>query len=67
MSFGLRCEYHIDMKACPFCKKPPYLVHVEFDDGDVWYHPECSECNCGWKENYETKEEAVKAWNENIN
>jgi ribosomal protein L37AE/L43A len=51
------------LKECPFCKGKAWLAHVEFNDGDIWYNPQCSKCNAGWNENYETKEEAIEAWN----
>ena len=57
------CEYDIRLKSCPFCHKPAWLVHIDFSDDTTWYRPECSECKCGWKENYEIKEEAIKEWN----
>lgn len=60
-------EYDDRMMACPFCHSSAELLWVEFYDGDTWYRPQCSECNCGWKENYPTKDEAVAAWNENLN
>ena len=64
--FGIISEYDYRMIACPFCHQPPELLHVEFADGDVWFRPQCSVCNCGWNENYRTKDEAVDAWNENL-
>ena len=48
---------------CPFCGEEANLIRVEFEDGDIWYRPECSKCKCSWQENYETETEAVKAWN----
>ena len=51
-------------KACPVCGGDATVVEVEFDDGDVWFHPECSCCKMGWQENFPTIKEAVEAWNE---
>jgi len=62
-NMGVTSEYSDQLKSCPFCKGVAYLTHVEFNDGDIWYNPNCEECNCGWKESYETKEEAIEAWN----
>ena len=62
-NLGVTSEYNEELKSCPFCNGVAYLTHVEFNDGDVYYNPNCSECNCGWKENYETKDEAITAWN----
>lgn len=59
---GINSEYNNELKDCPFCGGEAYLTHVEYND-DIWYNPNCSTCNCGWKENYETKKEAIKAWN----
>ena len=50
-------------KACPACFGEAIIVDEEFDDGDVWYRPECSCCKLGWQENYLTVKEAVEAWN----
>jgi len=63
---GITSEYNEELKHCPFCGELAYLTHVEFYDGEVWYNPNCSICNCGWKESYETKEEAIKKWNNSI-
>ncbi len=52
-----------EMKPCPFCGGEAWLAHIAFNDKDVWYHPECSNCSCGWQENYETTEEAIARWN----
>ena len=51
-------------EPCPSCGAESTIIHVEFDDGDVWYRPECSQCNVGWKEQYPTVREAVEAWNQ---
>jgi len=61
--FGQKFEYNDELKCCPFCKGVSWLAHVEFKDGSTWFNIQCSKCNAGWMENYETKEEAVKAWN----
>lgn len=60
---GITSEYDERLKLCPFCKGEVWLTYVEYPDGDIWYNPNCSLCLCGWKESYETKEEAIKAWN----
>lgn len=52
-----------ELKPCPFCNGFASIINVEFNDGDVWYRPECSECKCGWQENYESIGEAVNVWN----
>ena len=52
-----------ELKPCPFCGGFASVINVEFNDGDVWYRPECSECKCGWQENYESIGEAVNVWN----
>ena len=51
------------LKSCPMCDAPAGLVYVPFNDMDVYFRPECTECGCGWKYNYPTKEEAIEAWN----
>jgi Lar family restriction alleviation protein len=51
------------LKPCPFCNSEAWLGHIEFNDYDTWYNPQCSECGVMWKENFETKEEAIKVWN----
>lgn len=56
-------EYMSNMKLCPFCGSKGWLMHVRFYDGDIWYNPQCSECNVIWKENYKTQKEAVSEWN----
>jgi formate dehydrogenase maturation protein FdhE len=63
MEMGVTSEYNEELISCPFCGGEASLTHVEFNDGDIWYNPNCEVCNGGWNENYETKEEAVKAWN----
>jgi Lar family restriction alleviation protein len=59
-------EPNEQLKPCPFCNGEAVLAHVEFKDGDIYYNPQCYECNAGWNENYETKEEAIEAWNKRI-
>ena len=56
-------EYNESLKECPFCHNEALLAHAEFNDGDIWYNPQCSECGVMWKENFETKDEAIEAWN----
>lgn len=56
-------ENNDKLKSCPFCEGEAWLQRVEYPDGDVWYNPQCSECNAMWGENYETKEEAIEVWN----
>ena len=56
-------EYNNEMKPCPICHAPAGIAYVSFKDGDVWFRPECTECECGWKFNYPTRKEAVEAWN----
>ena len=56
-------EYNIELKSCPVCGAPAGLVYVSFNDGDVWFRPECTICECGWKYNYPTKKEAIESWN----
>ena len=51
------------LQECPFCKGEAMLAHVKFPDDTFWYNPQCYECKAGWNENYETKEEAITAWN----
>ena len=63
---GITSEYNDKLKCCPFCKGEAYLTHVKFNDGDVWFNPNYSECNGGWNENFETKEEASQAYNQAI-
>lgn len=58
-------EYHIDLQACPNCKSPTVLKYIEFEDGEVWYNPQCEKCELMFKHNFKTKEESVIAWNEN--
>lgn len=52
-----------ELNPCPFCSGEAVLIAVNFDDGDVYYRPQCSECQCGWQENYKTENEAINAWN----
>jgi Lar family restriction alleviation protein len=52
-----------ELESCPFCGSEAILINVKFDDGDIYYRPECSKCKCGWQENYETEDEAIDAWN----
>ena len=52
-----------ELLPCPFCGGEANLIAVDYNDGDIWYRPECSECKCGWQENYETEDEAIEAWN----
>lgn len=54
---------YVDMLPCPFCGREAVVTEVSFEDGDVWYHPECLECDCGWQANYPTVKEAIAAWN----
>lgn len=56
-------EYDDRLKPCPFCNKKAWLASIEFRDGDIWFSPQCSECKAMWKENYETKEDAISEWN----
>ena len=62
-NFGITYSEDERLNVCPFCKSKAWLRHIEYDDGDVWYVPECSECNCGWQAILETKEEAINEWN----
>ena len=50
-------------KPCPNCRGEGRIVRETFEDGDVWYRPECNCCLLGWQENYPTVKEAVEAWN----
>ena len=52
-------------EACPNCKSPTVLKYIEFEDGEVWYNPQCEKCELMFKHNFKTKEESVIAWNEN--
>jgi hypothetical protein len=58
--------YNEDIKRCPFCGREAWIQKIEFNDGDIWFRPECSYCGCGWKFNYPTVELAVEAWNGKI-
>ena len=60
MSIGF---YEKEMKKCPVCGGEGLLREVCFDDGDIWYNPQCDTCAYMFKYNYETKEQGVKAWN----
>jgi formate dehydrogenase maturation protein FdhE len=60
---GITSEYDERLKSCPFCGEIACITLEEFNDGDIWFRPECSVCECGWQENYETKDEAIEAWN----
>jgi len=66
METGTKSEYNNGLKSCPFCGGEAYLTLIQYDDGDAWYNPNCSTCNCGWKESYEAKKEAIKAWNRRV-
>lgn len=61
--FGTMYSFDDRLDTCPFCNEKACLGYIIFEDNDVWYNPQCSECSCGWNQNYETKEEAIKAWN----
>ena len=52
-----------EQENCPRCGAEGRIVEVRFDDGDIWYRPECSCCGIGWQENYQTVREAVCHWN----
>jgi Lar family restriction alleviation protein len=56
-------EHDNRLLPCPFCGGEAILAHVEFLDNTTWYNPQCFNCYGGWNENYETKEEAINAWN----
>lgn len=56
-------EWLAKLKACPACFGETSLVEERFDDGDIWYRPECFCCKLGLRENYPTVKEAVEAWN----
>ena len=62
-SCGIIHSQNNKLKKCPFCGGEAWLEHISFQDGDVWYTPQCSECDCRWGVNYETKESAIKNWN----
>ena len=62
--FGTTYQPREDMKPCPFCGGMGYLQYVEFKDNTTWYNPSCLKDECiMWNRNYETKEEAIIAWN----
>jgi Lar family restriction alleviation protein len=63
MSFGIPHEHDDRLKPCPFCGAEAWLQRIEYEDGDIYYNPQCSECRAGWMESYGTKEEAISAWN----
>jgi Lar family restriction alleviation protein len=65
-NFGITSEYNDKLKPCPFCGADAWLTHVEFNDGDMWYNPNCSECNSMYGSNFEMKDEAIEAWNKRI-
>jgi Lar family restriction alleviation protein len=52
-----------ELLPCPFCGGEAVVIAQDFDDGDVWYRPECTKCKCGWRENVETIDEAIEKWN----
>ena len=60
-------ESNKNLKNCPFCNSKAWLGLIEYPDNEIWYNPSCSECKCGWMENYETKYEAIMAWNKRGN
>ena len=51
-----------ELKPCPFCGGEA-KVFGNYDDSE--YHANCTnnECGCCWVNYYETKEEAIEAWN----
>lgn len=51
------------LELCPFCNGEAWLLQVNYPDEDRWYNPQCSNCDAGMMKNYETKEEAIEAWN----
>lgn len=61
--FGTTYSEDDKLKPCPFCQGKAWLQHIEYPE-DTWYNPQCSECKAGWMESYETKDEAINAWNE---
>ena len=54
------------LKPCPFCGGEAEIIAIDYDDDELWYRPECSKCNCGWLENFETPREAITAWNRRV-
>lgn len=64
--FDMVFEENEKLKECPFCQGTSCLQYIVYHIPvrDIWYNPQCSECRAGWNENYETKDEAIAAWNE---
>lgn len=56
-------EWITKLKACPGCHSEARLIREVFEDGDVWFRPECSQCKIGFQENFSTVKEAVEEWN----
>ncbi len=60
-----------ELKPCPFCGGKAKLYPCRKPNGnglfrDYLYTVVCSNDNCHGKPSYETREEAVKAWNKRI-
>lgn len=40
-------EFDMRLRKCPFCGADAWFSLIRYDDGDVYYNPQCSECLCG--------------------
>lgn len=59
-------NYNEILKRCPFCGGEAHFLHDDGgDSGDETYSVECDNCSCdiGW---YNTRKEAVEAWNRRV-
>lgn len=53
-----------ELKSCPFCGEKAV---VEMDEGWYWeWNVYCSECGIHFPNHFETKEEAIEAWNRRV-
>jgi len=52
-----------ELKPCPFCGSEAYIGQSGMS---LYWTVSCEnhECRCGWKNRFETREDAVKLWNE---
>jgi Lar family restriction alleviation protein len=59
-----------DNKTCPFCGSNRIEVYMHYGESAGikygGYYPECTVCGCRLNY-YESREEALKAWNERAN
>ena len=53
-----------ELKPCPFCGGIADIAEIADEtNGNIWYMPVCTSCDCKLDNGWATTEKAIEAWN----